>query len=426
MMLRCNFLFAFVLVAGLLHAQTPPPPPPSDWPVYVEPTQEERIDNLMDAHLTIDELLFPESRFDVEDEVYYETPDSVRIASKVKAAYFQPMADGQPLPVPVRYYSWYAQTGGVIQKAEVAKQSKDSVVHRWNRDVQNKITSYCILSYKRKTTAASKVNMSGDSVSITRDNTGRMIKTTRYSVFITNGVKSKNLVDTETFTYSPAGVLISRKRTDQSFTYTSDDQGRVVRVDATAKTGYTSMTDSFAWRSSDVADTIEHWVISKASLLRFTGMMEKLVINKTTGDQLYYELKHKGKFNYIRNVDGPIAIEYGYDAAGRKIRESYFFEGEMVFETVWTYNQSGILTSYGSIVQYNEEIHGKKPPMAANAKNIYITTVLSYKQTDPARLAERIELSRIMFDLTPSGSRTVLAEAQGLDELLIRCENYQP
>lgn len=421
MMWRCKFIFAFTLLVVTIGAQTPPPPPPPPPPAEIpsplteEEMFERRLKWLNSTVLSIDELLNPLAYYKSQDDIYDETPDSVRAANKLSKCYFR----GEPgkgfQPPPVLNYTWYDQAGKVQQTAAAITATGDSVVHRWKYNTKGLLTLYCSLEFEKN--GKGKWRISGDSVLFKYDSFDNMIEESRFAVIRESGTKSDYLVSKTTFRYDAGGRVISKVSGTVVMEYSYDAKGRPVLIKHLAPNKKAGYIDSLSWMEGPLADTIDHWAILVDSDL--TVNVDMLIVNRTTGNELRYLLFLPEKYNFIRKVTGPLDVRMEYDAGNRLIKKGIYNAGDtLLAEGVYTYNDKGILTQYSTAEVYDPSVKGPPPPMAYGHNNLYISTVFTYTVPLEGTLPTRVTIEEVLFDLKPD-TRVRIADRQADGAIVI-------
>lgn len=400
------------LIAIRIGAQTPPPPPPPPPPMFIEEEEDEVFQRnlkwLNSSVVTIDELLNPFAFYEPSDDIYAETPDSVRAAHRLSKCYFRAETEKGFENPPILYYTWYDQSGKVQQTAATRTETGDSLIHRWKYNAKGSLTQYCALEYEKN--EKGKWNISGDSVLFKYDALNNLIEESRYTVIRENGTKSDYLVAKTTYKYDVNRRMISKSSSGFTHEYTYDAKGHPVSIKQIAANKYSGRTDSLSWIEGDVVDTIDHWTIIGDPQMRVN--VDMLIVNRTTGNELRYLLFLPDKYNFIRKVTGPLDLRMTYDVGNRLINKSiYSATDTLLRELTYTYDAHGILMSSSDAGIYNSERYGPPPPMAYGHSNLYMTTNFNYKSNATGELPISVTIEDVLFDLLPD-SRYRIADRQ--------------
>ncbi len=413
MMLQFRLICVLALLAGQLEAQTPPPPPPPPPPMmFIEEEDDEvfqrNLEWLNSAVVTIDELLNPFAFYEPSDDIYAETPDSVRAANRLAKCYFRAETEKGYENPPVLYYTWYDESGKVQQTSAAVTATGDSLVHRWKYNAKGSLSIYCALEFEIN--EKGKWNISGDSVLFKYDASNHLIEESRFAVIRDNGVKSDYLVAKTTYKYDVSGRMTSKSSSGFTHEYTYDAKGRPIMIKQIAANKYSARTDSLAWIEGDIADTIDHWSIVGDPQMRVN--VDMLIVNRTTGNELRYLLFLPDKYNFIRKVTGPLDVRMTYDAGSRLINKSIYSPTDtLLFELAFSYDSKGVLTSSSSAGIYDYEKYGPAPPIATGHDNLYMTTNFNYKSNSEGELPTSVSIEDVLFDLMPD-SRYRIADRQ--------------
>jgi hypothetical protein len=448
MMWRSSFILAGCCLLLQLNAQVAPPPPPPPAPGWTRaalPSQEERLFSLAKRNCTLDELLYPLSYYDSDDYIFFETADSVRAKRKIKRAYFE-FTDKDGEPPPSMFYSYYDKSGRLEQTSAAHHEWRDSIVHKWKYDNLGRLKTYVTLTYDLET---AKPRVYGDSVAIKYNTLGQATEITRYGVKGAGAGRTSSFTSKETYAYNTAGGISSKLIDGFKYTYRYNTQQKITRVECKASyDGEMYTIDSFAWKSGSFTDTLEHWAVSGYDHLRL--LMDVQVFNTLTGQELSYMLYPEEKFNFIRDLRGPMQTSYAYDVARRVVSKTIrTTDGVLLYEQAYTYAQDGLALSMHSLSQYdprreddeyNDEEYDEEeeedeqeydhrtdaalPPAARNFNgNLFFGTQLSYLVTTPGQMPEAIEIKNTLVGVK-GDFRELLAHGATAGKLRIVCEYY--
>lgn len=421
MMWRSNpILLILLLLSGVLSGQTPPPPPPPPFN-YTPPTPEEQDRAFADRAATIDELLFPLKYYQSKDEIYFESSDSLRAARKLRRAYIL-YTNAQGESSPSRYYTWYDQSGRPEQTSSTSEKSNDSTVHKWKYDADRRVKCYITLTYRPAVTKG-QWNYSGDSVLMKYNVTGAVTEITRYSIRNSVKTRTSSFTSKSTFSYNQNGWMILKTEDANKFSYAYDAAGHPVMITRVSANGHKFNADSFAWRTGAYRDTVEHWTLrdwGKAMLI------DRLILNNRTGEELVYTLYPDEKENYIRNIYGPLEMVYSYDAGYRMVkRAGYTLDGVLNYETTFKYDQYGFSSGF-ALMHADDPAYDPRPlPPAALifTGQLYVATEFTYTAVNNEQLPSQMNYGNILVGIK-GDTREILARGNPRSPWKIIAEFY--
>ncbi|HTF04703.1 MAG TPA: hypothetical protein VK826_11795 [Bacteroidia bacterium] len=420
-MLRCNLIFPVLLFCFIAQAQTLPPPPG-----WKEPTEEEFQHALMKSHATLDELIFPLNHYLPEENIYFETADSLFEKNKIRRAFFYNVPGDTARAMPDQYYTSYTRSGQVESTSVVYMEPGDSAVRNWTYTPSGKMKSYVTLNCDPVKNKPGKWSIHGDSMSFKYNSADQLIEMTRNSVVRKNGTQSKTFISKETYTYNADGQIATKKIDMYRYVYLYNMEKKLVRVNCVSAGNVVEMIDSFAWSQSGNTETMEHWAIGGGSIRL---LMDKLVTEKGTGRHLSYTLFPEEKFNYIRDMYGACTIAFEYDTDGREVRRKItLLNGTLLGETVVQYDAQGRparveFTSPFELEMGEEETEEAYDQRMARFANCYIKTTLTYQLDKTDALVEFIEVHQMMERITGE-TRVMLEKAPGAGRVYVKHEFY--
>lgn len=427
MTLPCKVILLFTILViqemtGQVKPPPLPPPPPPDFE-WTPPSREERLNALAKRNCTADELMEPMSYYSRQDAVFPGVADSVRAKQKLRRAHFEFVGPAEEKP-DMTYYSYYDKAGHVEQTAVTSAMMADSLVHKWKYDNLGNLKYYVTLTYGAVKGMKRKVN--GDSVLFKYNATGDPIEITRYAITGSGASRSASFISKDTYTYDVNRAISGKLIDGYRFKYKYDNNKHIVRIECKAiYDGEIYTIDSFAWKSDAIRDTIEHWAVAEYDHMRI--LMERQIINRSTGLELEYGLFPESKFNFIRSLEGPIRVTYAYDAGNRLINMAHYTgDGMLMYEKSFTFTSEGIIQEFQTMILHDPEYDTRPLPPTATAfgGDLYVATGYTYLVKTSGALPGEIELRSTLIGIN-NIKREILARGTKTGKVNIVCEYYQ-
>jgi hypothetical protein len=395
--LNWRFFFVIVLLATRVGGQTPPPPPPIPETWWTPPTKEELDRDFAKRASTIDELLFPLSYYQSKDQIYFETSDSLRAARGLKRTYIL-FVNGDGESVPSHDYTWYDKSGRPEQTASTQEGSKDSTLHKWKYDDNRRVKCYLTLKYAKLATKG-QWSYSGDSVIMKYNLVGQLLELSRYSIRNSGKTRSSEFISKSTFSYNQNGWMILKTVDGVKSSYSYDSKGNPIMITEISLNGQKFNRDSFAWRTGTYYDTVEHWARrSWGSAM----LIDQLVINNLTSQESSYTIYPEEKENYIRNVSGPMQINYSFDAGYRLVKRSFSsLDGILRYESIYRYDQDGFASGFQIIVEHDSISDPRPLPAQAQifTGKIYTAVDVSYTVVNEEVIPSQMDISNTLMGM---------------------------